>query len=185
VVLQHTAYTKLIAVLASVTHKEPNEVTTELLTRPLAMRDTTWVSRQNARASANAYALATTARDIAKVGLLVLSGGAWDRQRIVSESYVREMVQPSQSLNPSYGLLWFSNRRVPQNVTPKLDIASAPPDLIAAFGFAHRRLWVWPSQRLVVVRLGDPAPTLDTPPEELRFDSELWTKLLDAAPKRH
>jgi CubicO group peptidase (beta-lactamase class C family) len=169
------AYSRLIRVLASVTHKEPNDYTAEWLTNRLGMKDTRWVMREGAADGENPYGLATTARDLARIGILVLAGGTWRGDRIINEGYVREMVQPSQSLNPSYGLLWYSNRLVPQNVTPNLNVPVAPADMVYGQGGGERRIYVVPSQRLVVTRLGAPAPTLD---------AELWARLMKAAPKQ-
>jgi CubicO group peptidase (beta-lactamase class C family) len=170
------AYSRLISVLASVTHKEPNDYTAEWLTRRLGMTDTRWIKREGAGSAVNPYGLATTARDLARVGILVLSGGMWKSDRIINEAYVREMTQPSQQLNPSYGLLWYANRSVPQAIQrqPHLSLPVAPADLVAGQGAGERRIFVLPSQRLVVTRLGAPAPGID---------AELWARLMKAAPK--
>jgi CubicO group peptidase (beta-lactamase class C family) len=47
-----------------------------------------------------------TARDLAKLGLLVLNNGLVREERIVSESYLKEMVTPNK-INESYGYLWW------------------------------------------------------------------------------
>jgi CubicO group peptidase (beta-lactamase class C family) len=173
------AYSQLIKVLTSVTGKEPNGFTAEWLTTRMAMKDTRWVLRQGvgAGAAVNAYGLATTARDLARVGILVLAGGMWQGERIVSESYLREAVRPSQALNASYGLLWYVNQhQAPAGgVQPILSVSAAPTDLVAAFGAGQRRVYVVPSLRLVVVRLGAAAP---------RFDEEFLPRVMKAAPTR-
>jgi hypothetical protein len=58
----------------------------------MAMTDTRWVIRQGvgAGAAVNPYGLVTTARDLARVGVLVLAGGMWQGERMVSERYLRE-----------------------------------------------------------------------------------------------
>jgi len=49
-----------------------------------------------------------SARDMAKIGLLVLNGGEWEKNRIVSNEYIKEAVSPSQA-NNGYGFLfWLS-----------------------------------------------------------------------------
>jgi hypothetical protein len=82
------------------------------------------------------------------------------------------MLKPSQDLNPSYGLLWWLNgqRRVP----------SAPPDLVAADGALDRKLYVVPSMRLVVARLG--AQTSDDLRLARDWDDQFWKLLMKAAP---
>lgn len=47
-----------------------------------------------------------TARDLAKLGLLVLNNGVVGDERIVSESYLKEMTTPG-TINESYGYLWW------------------------------------------------------------------------------
>lgn len=47
-----------------------------------------------------------SARDMAKIGLLMLHGGQWNGQQIVSRDYVETAVKPSPA-NPSYGFLWW------------------------------------------------------------------------------
>jgi len=47
-----------------------------------------------------------TAKNMAKVGRLMLNGGVWEGQRIVSEAYVNGSVTPSQA-NNGYGYLWW------------------------------------------------------------------------------
>ena len=52
-----------------------------------------------------AAGLFLTPRDMARFGLLVLRRGQWGGvRRIVSQEFLRQMLSPSQSLNPSYGL---------------------------------------------------------------------------------
>jgi hypothetical protein len=49
-------------------------------------------------------------------------------------------------------------------------IAAAPADMVGAFGFLDRRLYIAPSRELVVVRTGADAPDED-------FDQQLWMRL--------
>ena len=46
------------------------------------------------------------ARDMAKFGRLMLNGGVWDGQRIVSEEYIKDSIKPSKA-NSGYGYLWW------------------------------------------------------------------------------
>ena len=50
-----------------------------------------------------------SARDTAKVGLLMLGGGVWDGKQIVSEKFIYESTRPSQA-NAGYGFLWWLTR---------------------------------------------------------------------------
>lgn len=51
--------------------------------------------------------LATTARDLAKIGRLYLNGGVWEGQRIVSEDWIRRAVTPELD-NDAYQFHWYS-----------------------------------------------------------------------------
>ncbi len=58
------------------------------------------------------WGLCLSARDMAKIGDLVLSKGEYDNKRIISEEYLKEMTAPHLKLgemfgNMSYGYLWY------------------------------------------------------------------------------
>ena len=105
------AYSKLADVLEAVTGDDIAQLTKRWLTDPIDMTDTAWRRRPYVPADvdANSIGLFTTARDLARVGELMLAGGVWHGRRVVSDSYVEAAVRPSQSLNPGYGLLWWLN----------------------------------------------------------------------------
>lgn len=104
---------------------------------PLGMRET----RLHLDAQNHAWTYAdmeTSARDFARIGLLMLHKGMWGNQRIVSARWVEESTKPSQHLNPDYGLLWwlFEN-----------------PAGFAALGYLDTNLYVFPRQELIIVRM--------------------------------
>jgi len=45
--------------------------------------------------------------DLAKIGQLMLDEGSWNGKTILSRSWVRQSVEPSQTLAPNCGLLWW------------------------------------------------------------------------------
>ena len=47
-----------------------------------------------------------TAKNMAKIGRLMLNGGVWGGQRIVSEKYIADSIIPSPA-NKGYGYLWW------------------------------------------------------------------------------
>ncbi len=154
-------------------------LTRDWLTVPAGMTDTGWRRRPAALGNVgNAVGLVTTARDIARFGQMVLSGGvAPGGPRLVSAARLRAMFEPSIA-NPAYGQLWWLNgaefsvdadgRRSSGPLNP-----FAPSDLVAALGFLDRKLYVVPSLDLVVVRTGAAASDSD-------FDAALWRLLLPA-----
>jgi CubicO group peptidase (beta-lactamase class C family) len=51
--------------------------------------------------------LELTPVDLARIGQLMLAGGVWNGERILSESWVNQMVSVSQPFTPRAGLLWW------------------------------------------------------------------------------
>ncbi|MFQ5346335.1 MAG: serine hydrolase domain-containing protein [Rhodothalassiaceae bacterium] len=99
----------------------------------------------------------TTARDLARLGLLYLNDGVWQGRRILPEGWVDYVATPAPSQpplragreSPGYGAQWWLyNARVPE----------VPDDAFAARGNRGQYLMVIPSRKLVIVRRGyDPA----------------------------
>ncbi len=180
------AYHHLLRIVAAAAGLDPNEVTREWLTGRLAMRDSSWEPRPWAN-SAIATGFATTVRDLARFGLLILAGGTWDGETVIEDTaYLAEMLRPSQPLNPSYGLLWWANGQassmswaIPPVTTAGTLIPAAPADLVAAQGARDRKLYVVPSLDLVVSRLGDNGSR-----DGSSFNDAFWKRLMEAAPAR-
>lgn len=123
----------------------------------------------------------STARSMARFGLLILSNGIWNGDTLLRDSVFKAaMRSPSQSINPSYGYLWWlngkSSYRLPStqfNFQGWLN-PSAPADMIAAWGKDGQMINVVPSQNLVVVRMGN-APDGNALPNQ--FNNQLWDYL--------
>lgn len=123
----------------------------------------------------------STARSMARFGLLILNKGAWHQTPVLSDSaYFREMINTSQNLNLSYGYLWWLNGKasfmLPQTqlVFPGALNKDAPRDMFAALGKNGQLLNVVPSMNLVVVRMGD-APDNSLVPTIL--NNQIWQRL--------
>lgn len=121
-------------------------------------------------------------RAFARFGLLMLAKGSWNGTRIMHDSlYFQSMVNSSQSINPSYGYLWWlngkSSYRLPSsqisfNGSP---VAHAPADMFAALGKNDQILNVVPSMNLVMIRMGDP---MYTSKEVANFSNDsIWVRL--------
>ncbi len=176
------AYSRISDVLESVFGTTLDRLTQERLCRRIGMKDSRWLERGwvSADTDANRLGFSTTARDLARFGILVLAHGQWQGADVLADpSFLAEALASSQELNPSYGLLWWLNgkksfiRGGTRQAGPLLP--TAPADLVAGLGLLGRKLYVVPSLRLVVTRLGQ-APGPD-------FDTELWRRLLEAAPQ--
>lgn len=126
----------------------------------------------------------STARSMARFGLLNLNKGNWNGTQILEDSeYFKEMTSTSQSLNEAYGYLWWINGsetyRAPGSTLlfqGKL-IPTAPGDLIAGLGANDQKLYVVPSKNLVIVRMGDDGGETLLGPSS--FDTLLWEKITD------
>ncbi|WP_375253331.1 serine hydrolase domain-containing protein [Dokdonia donghaensis] len=124
----------------------------------------------------------STARSMARFGLLTLNEGNWDGNQLINPEYFTEMTTPSQDINEAYGYLWWLNGqdsyRLPGTTTTftgKL-IPTAPDDLIAGLGKDDQKVYVLPSEGLVVIRLGDATEELLLGPSG--FDTDLWEKIM-------
>jgi CubicO group peptidase (beta-lactamase class C family) len=84
-----------------------------------------------------------SARDLARVGLLMLRRGAWGGRRIVSSKWVEEVTTPCP-VEPTYGYLWWLN-------TGGKLWPSAPHRSFAMRGFGSNVVWVDPDHDLVLV----------------------------------
>ena len=188
------AYSHSLQAVAAASGMSPDELTKKWLSGPLGMVDSRWIDRRLKRIEAvtgvkqkkaNTLGFATTARDLARVGLMVLAGGTWNGKVIVSDkAYLADSVKPSQKMNPAYGYLWWLNssaRPVASNGQRRSRtlVPSAPSDLFAAQGALGRRLWVAPSLGIVATRLGDDPRSSG----QGDFDRLFWKALVEAIPK--
>jgi CubicO group peptidase (beta-lactamase class C family) len=124
----------------------------------------------------------SNARSAARFGSLVLKRGVWDSDTLLyNQAYYDSMVNTSQSLNLSYGYLWWLNGK-PSYMLPGVQFAfngalapDGPTDMFAALGKDDQKIYVVPSMNMVVVRFGESA---DAPNLALSsFDNQLWQKL--------
>jgi CubicO group peptidase (beta-lactamase class C family) len=119
------------------------------------------------------------ARDMARFGLLALNRGIWATDTILKDSlYFKSSVTTSQSMNPSYGYLWWLNGKTTfmnpglQFSFPGPLIPNAAPDLFCALGKNDQKIYVVPSQQLVVIRQGNSAEGVTFALSD--FDNKLW-----------
>jgi len=125
----------------------------------------------------------STTRSMARFGLLIQNHGNWDGNKIMTDTnYFNQMISTSQSLNNSYGYLWWlngkSSYRLPifQTVFFGKMFQNAPDDLIAALGKNGQIIHVVPSEDMVVVRMGENPNNSLIP---LNYSIELWNYIND------
>lgn len=178
------AYCLCVTAVAAASKMTPNELTKAWLTDRVGMKDSRWIERRLAKASiseTNRLGFATTARDLARLGLLVLGRGQWGNEVVLSDQkYLSAALSPSQKMNPAYGYLWWLNGQTAtlpgqRRFRGPLN-AEAPSDLVAALGALGRKCYVVPSLGVVVVRLGDNPEVVG----HTKFDVEFWRLLMKA-----
>jgi CubicO group peptidase (beta-lactamase class C family) len=120
-------------------------------------------------------------RSMARFGLLAYNKGTWNSAKIVNEAFFENAVATSQNINKAYGYLWWLNGKdsyhLPQTQLEfqgKL-IPSAPDDLYCALGKNDQKIYVVPSKKLVIVRMGENAEGTNFALSG--FDETLWKKI--------
>ena len=93
----------------------------------------------------SSYGWATT-RDWAKFGLLYLHKGNWNGEQLFNESWAKFVATPTNTSNGRYGgQFWLNTGGYFPNV---------PKDFYRCSGFQGQMVAIFPSQDLVVVRMG-------------------------------
>lgn len=169
-------YTLLDNVIAKATGTTFLNYFQQKIRTPIGMNGT-WIQSPN---SNNVYY--SNARSMARFGLLMLNKGTWDKTVLLRDTnYFNSQVNSSQSLNPSYGYLTWLNGKSssmePQTqiVFPHDIIPNAPNDLYAALGKNDQKIYIVPSQKLIVIRMGNTAGGVNLAGSD--FDNDLWGKL--------
>ncbi len=173
----HTgAYTLATTIISNATEMDYNDYVRSRISDQIGM-DGDYLSLGYAKV------FFSTARSMARFGLLVLNEGIWDGTAILNDNnYFEAMTTTSQDQNDAYGYLWWLNGkesfRAPtlESEFPGKLIQSAPDDLIAGLGKDDQKLYVVPSQNIVIVRLGDKGST-QTLLGSSGFDNEIWEKI--------
>lgn len=116
---------------------------------------------------------AYTARAAARVGRLLLRGGDWDGQRLLSSESVRQTTTDAGTPGPC-GQGWWSNN---EGDCPRL-----PRDAFFGSGAGHQLLLVVPSLDLVLVRFGTALPVVAREPNAHHeaYRRYVFEPLLDA-----
>ena len=126
------------------------------LWQPLQASDASiWLDRPNGNSKAFCCLFATP-KDWAKIGQLFLDRGRINGKQIVSAAWLDKMQQPS-SVNSNYGYhMWLEART---DNKPGSDRSASQPfiaeDTFYLDGASQQRVYVIPSQELVIVRVGE------------------------------
>jgi CubicO group peptidase (beta-lactamase class C family) len=129
----------------------------------------------------NDHVYFSTARSMARFGLLMLNNGKWESEVIMTNSaYFNEMINTSQNLNKSYGYLFWLNGKdsfmlpesqvvIPGSVSP-----NAPHDMYSGIGKNGQYVSIIPSEKIVLVRMGEYPASVPVP---FMFLDDIWKQL--------
>lgn len=170
----HNVYVKLQDVIAQASGQTWSTYFNTKLRDKIGMNGT-WIQVDN-----NSVYWSTT-RSMARFGLLISNKGKWENTVIVNENYNNEATNTSQSLNLGYGYLWWLNGKssyhLPQSqaVFQGSIIPNAPNDMFMALGKNDQKIYIIPSKKMVIVRMGDAADNTNLALSD--FDDVLWQKI--------
>jgi CubicO group peptidase (beta-lactamase class C family) len=101
-------------------------------------------------------------RSMARFGLLIQNNGVWDSDTLLRDTiYFKNMINSSQTLNPSYGYLWWLNGKssymlpTSQIIIPGSYAPDAPTDVISAIGKNGQLISISKDNGLLFVRMGE------------------------------
>lgn len=134
----------LDAILEKVSGQRIDAFAKETLFEPLGIQDIEWIGYDDG--TPHAGGLRLRPRDLAKVGQLLLNGGAWNKRPIVSKAWIDESTAPHVHGEGLffYGYQWWLGR----SLVNRQEI-----EWISAVGWGGQRMYIVPSLDLVVVVL--------------------------------
>ena len=114
--------------------------------------------------------------DLARFGWLMSSKGKWGTEQLISRDYWDKAVKPVPG-NAAYGFLFWLNHKGPwssstslfQKRDPKQPVPGDPTDMVYAKGLGGQIILAFPSQKLVISRMG-PVTNVESMPKVY----ELW-----------
>lgn len=172
----HNVYVKLQDVIAAASGQTWSNYFNSKLRDKIGMTGA-WLQVDN-----NSVYFSTT-RSMARFGLLMLNRGKWENSTILNEAYFNEAANTSQNINLGYGYLWWLNGKTSYHL-PQSQlqfngslITTGPNDMFMALGKNDQKIYVIPSKKMVVIRMGDVANPTNPTFALSGFDEELWTKI--------
>lgn len=157
--------TNLVAGIVEVATETPlDELLGARLFEPLGITDWSWTRD----AAGNPHAMSglqIRALDLARLGALMLDGGTWKGERVLSADWIADSLLATEvgEGHVDYGLLWWLIPRAPRDgeeepawtvpgCSPDRAAAMRPLDAFWAQGYLGQYLVVAPAKRIVAVR---------------------------------
>jgi CubicO group peptidase (beta-lactamase class C family) len=171
----HNVYVKLQDVVATATNQTWDNYFNNKLRNLIGMTGA-WVTDPTALS-----VYWSNSRSMARFGLLALANGNWNGTQIINSNYLNAATTTSQPINLAYGYLWWLNGkssfRLPQSQLQFNGsiITTAPADMYCALGKNDQKIYVVPSRKLVIIRMGEAADSSN--PALSDFDEVLWQKI--------
>lgn len=172
----HNVYVKLQDVVAEATNQTWNAYFNSKLRNKIGMSTNGgWIP------SGDLSVYWSDTRSMARFGLLAFAKGNWNGTQIINSAYLNSATTTSQSINQAYGYLWWLNGKssyhMPQSQLqiPGTLIPTAPSDMYCALGKNDQKIYVVPSKKLVIIRMGDAADGSNFALSD--FDETLWEKI--------
>ncbi|MEM8908959.1 MAG: serine hydrolase, partial [Bacteroidota bacterium] len=176
-VYHNSPYNLLRNVLESATGVNINVLTNNWIRNKIGMNSGFWLPSGD-----NTFFL-SRARDMARFGLLVQNRGNWDGTTILGDTaYLDQMLNTSQSLNLSYGYLWWLNGK--DSYIPPGSLLTfsgylapdAPADIVTAAGGQGQYISISPGSGLMMIRQG---LSEDEDRAAIELLNAIWEKILD------
>ena len=176
----HNVYVKLQDVVEQATGQAWNNYFNTKLRDKIGMSSTgVWYNGTGVNLGLRIYFSNT--RSMARFGLLALNNGNWNGNQVINSAYLNQATTTSQNINLAYGYLWWLNGkasyRLPQTQLQFNGslIASGANDMYMALGKDDQKIYVIPSKKMVVIRMGDAADSANLALST--FDEVLWQKI--------
>lgn len=158
----------LALAFANLTGREMESYLQERIFRPIGIENLSWDVQGGSGflgPHTNAHTGAhISARELARFCYLMLKRETWDGQQLVPEWWLDRSTQPSQELNPNYGLAWWVNAR-------DTNWPGMPRDMFSLSGYRYNRGYVIPSLDLVIARVGS-GPAINPDPRVVSCDEQ-------------
>jgi len=172
----HNVYVKLQDVVSQATGQTWTNYFNTKLRDKLGMTGGSWINTSDGLRT-----YWSTTRNMARFGLMALNKGKWNGNQVINETYFNSATNTSQTINLAYGYLWWLNGKasyhLPQSQLQLNGsiIPHGPSDMFMALGKNDQKIYVIPSKKMVVIRMGDAADTVNMALSD--FDDVLWQKI--------
>lgn len=173
----HNVYVKLQDVVAQASGQSWTNYFNSKLRDKIGMTGGSWIP------NGDLSVYWSTSRNMARFGLLALNKGNWNGTTILNEAYFNEATNTSQQINQAYGYLWWLNGKSSFHLPgsqfqfPGILIPGAPSDMFCALGKNDQKIYVIPSKKMVIIRMGEVSDPANPTFALSGFDTELWGKI--------